>query len=335
VRGGGTLYAILYFFAVEVAAAAWFARDSRRRFGVARIRLASAAVATGLFRASILIAGLENVGRPDGAPANTDAQTVTRFLVLIATAGYLGAFVPPAWFRRLINRAASYQLVRSLVAPSTTATAGSLWNDLALTAREILGARRVSIHSAGPDGPLAVVGDARPIAGQPTSAEPVLSSVEIELRPGDAMTERLVAEVEGRPLFVGDDVNLLVDLGTLTAHAIEREEMLIGLGEARREAEESRTIRASEARFRALLEADPNAILALDEESRISWATRQAGELFGAPVEQLTGLQLADLVAMHKDETSTATLDRPVFRSETTGRRIDGTHFPAEIARTS
>ena len=81
--------------------------------------------------------------------------------------------------------------------------------------------------------------------------------------------------------------------------------MLIGLGEARREAEESRIARASEARFRALLEADPNAILALDEESRVTWATRQAGELFGCPVDRLIGVALGDLVALHKDETPT------------------------------
>ncbi len=111
--------------------------------------------------------------------------------------------------------------------------------------------------------------------------------------------------------------------------------MLIGLGEARREAEESRVARASEARFRALLEADPNPILALDEESRVTWATRQAGELFGCEVDRLIGMPLADLVALHKDETPTSSGERPVYRSETTGRRIDGTHFPAEIARST
>ena len=330
-----TLSAVLYFFVVEIAAAAWFARDSRRRFGVARLRLGSAAVATGLFGVSILIAGLASVGRPQGAPASADSQTVTRFLVLIATMGYLGAFVPPGWFRRLINRAASYQLVRSLVAPATTATPGSLWNDLAATARDILGARRVSILSAGPEGPLAVVGDVARVPEPTSTGRSVVSGVELEVRPGDPMTERLVAEVEGRPLFVGDDLALLADLCSLTAHAIEREEMLIGLGEARREAEESRTVRASEARFRALLEADPNAILALDEHSKVTWATRLAGELFGAPVDRLIGVPLSDLVALPRDEATTATGERPVFRAETTGRRIDGTHFPAEMARSS
>ena len=331
----GTLTAVLYFFVVEIAAAAWFARASRRRFGVARIRLGSAAVATGLFGASILIAGLAGVGRPAGAPASADSTTVTRLLVLIATMGYLGAFVPPRWFRRLINRSASYHLVRNLVAPATTATAGSLWNDLASTAREILGARRVSILSAGPEGPLAVVGDAPTVAGQPGERQLVLSGVELEVRPGDPMTERLVADIEGRPLFVDDDLALLADLCSLTATAIEREEMLIGLGEARREAEESRSVRASEARFRALLEADPNAILALDENSKVTWATRLAGDLFGAPVDRLIGVPLSDLVALPREESTTTSGERAVFRAETTGRRIDGTHFPAEMARSS
>jgi signal transduction histidine kinase len=40
-------------------------------------------------------------------------------------------------------------------------------------------------------------------------------------------------------------------------------------------------------------------------------------------------------VALHKDEMTTTAGERTVFRSETTGKRIDGTHFPAEIARST
>jgi PAS domain S-box-containing protein len=329
----GVVVACFYFFAVEIWAAARMAGDSRRRFGVARLRLASAAVATGLFGASILLAALAQVTAAPGA-STAESTTVTRALVLIATVGYLLAFVPPAWFRRFINRAASYQLVRTLVAPLTERTSG-LWLDLATTAREILGARRVSILPGAPGAPLAMVGERPPDASPRPDPHDVQSTFELPIRPGSEHTERLVADIEGRPLFVGDDLDLLADLCSLTAHAIDREEMLIGLGEARREAEESRSVRASEARFRALLEADPNAIMALDDESRITWATRQAGELFGGPVDRLVGLNLSDLVAMHKDEAATTTGDRPVFRSETTGRRLDGTHFPAEIARST
>jgi PAS domain S-box-containing protein len=327
----GLLYSVLYFFAVEIGAASWFALDSRRRFGVARLRLAAASVATALFGASILIAGIMSAGRAPNAPASPDSQTVLRAMVTIAAIGYLAAFVPPRWFRRLVNRAASYQLVRSLVAPAAT-SGGTLWTDLAVTARDILGARRVSILPGAPGAPLAVVGEHAP---KDAKSPVVVTAVELPVRPDDMAAERLVAEVEGRPLFVGDDLALIADLCSLTAHAIDREEMLIGLGEARREAEESRTIRASESRFRALLEADPNAILALDADSKVTWATRQAGELFAAPVDRLVGLALADLVALHKDEAATSTGERQVFRSETTGRRVDGTQFPAEIARST
>ena len=333
-RSVGVVAAVFYFFAVEIGAAAWFARDSRRRFGVARLRLASAAVATGLFGASILIAGLTSIGRPPGT-TDPDSQTVTRFLVLVAAFGYVAAFVPPAWFRRFINRAASFQLVRKLVAPPTELTPGALWADLAVTARDILGARRISILPGIPGPPLAIVGEMPEREWAPGTSQPIFSTVELAVRPGEEVTEHVVADIEGRPLFVGDDLSLLADLASLTAHAIDREEMLIGLGEARREAEESHIARASEARFRALLEADPNPILALDEESRVTWATRQAGELFGCPVDRLIGMPLGDLVALHKDETPTQLGDRPVFRSESTGRRIDGTHFPAEIARST
>jgi len=336
-RQFGILGACFYFFAVELWAATRMAGHSRQRHGVARVRLASAAVATALFGTSLLLAALFAMTRAPNA-STADSTTVTRTLALVATLLYLAAFVPPRWFRRLVNRAASFQLVRTLVAPPTEVTAGSLWTDLARTAQEILGARRVSILSDVPGAPLAVVGEPPPDPAAafaiPNGREPFVSTVELAVRPDNPHSEHLVADIEGRPLFVNDDLALLADLSSLTAHAIDREEMLIGLGEARREAEESRSVRASESRFRALLDADPNAILALDEDSRISWATRQAGELFGAPVDKLVGLNLSDLVAMHKEEAATATLDRPVFRSETTGRRIDGTHFPAEIART-
>lgn len=329
-RSVGVTFAVLYFFAVEIGAAAWFALDSRRRYGVARLRLALASVGTSLFAASILLAGIASAARPAGAPASADSTTVTRLLALVAALAYLGAFVPPRWFRRFMTRAASFQLVRKLVVPPAEMSPGSLWTDLAMTARDILGASRVSLLPAAPGAPLAVVG-----ARTPDEADAQTSKVEMAVRPGAELTEWLVADVEGPQLFVDDDLALIGDLAALTAHAIDREEMLIGLGEARREAAETRLARASEARFRALLEADPNAILALDDERRVTWATRQAGVLFACEVDQLIGTALGDLVVLHKDETPMTSGDRTVFRSETTGRRMDGTHFPAEIARST
>jgi len=162
-----------------------------------------------------------------------------------------------------------------------------------------------------------------------------ISTVEVSVRGSGAVSEQLVGQVEGRPLFVEDDVELLQMLGSLTARAVDREHVLIGLGETKRAVEESAAIKASEAHFRALLEAEPNAILALDEGDRVTWATRQAGELFGFPTAKLVGVPLSELVVLHHDAVvSGPSTDRPVTRAETTGRRSDGTRFPAEIART-
>ena len=345
-----TLAAVVFFFAVQAAAAGRLAGDSRRRTGVARIRLATAALATGLFGFSILLAGTASAA--SGGTSGPTIQNITRGLALAAGIGYLVAFVPPTWLRRQAYRLMAFDLMRNLVVPDPASSTGRLWADLASSAREILGARRVTILSA-PDGlPLATVGDADD-ASQPVGLpEPppgtlmarlreafrskggVVSRVEVPLRPGGGR-EHLVAEIEGRALFAEDDVALLSLLGALTARTVDREEALITLGQARHAIEESAATKASEARFRALLEADPNAILALDQHNTVVWATRQAGELFGGEAAALAGMALADLVALPHDLRPATAGERPVFRADTTGRRLDGTHFPAEIARTT
>jgi PAS domain S-box-containing protein len=342
-----TVAVVVFFAAVQFAAAGRLAGDSRRRTGVARFRLATAAVATALFGLAIFVSGVASAAGGSG----TGVQVATRLVALAAGIGYLIAFLPPGWLRRQAYRALAFDLMRRLVAPDAQATPGQLWSDLAASAREILGARRVTILSAADGLPIATAGDPEQ-AVQPvgTEASPegsildrvrdafrskpgVASRIDVPLRP-DGEREHLVADVEGRALFAEDDVALLSLLGALTARAVDREEALVTLGQARSALEESAAIKASEERFRALLDADPNAILALDQHATVVWATRQARELFGAEAGALAGTPLADLVAVPHDVRSTSTLERPVYRADTTGRRIDGTHFPAEIART-
>ncbi|NJD28864.1 MAG: PAS domain S-box protein [Chloroflexi bacterium] len=328
-RGVTTLAVVGYFFAGEIGAATRIALEARRRFGVARIRLTLAAAGTALFGTSILLAGIASAASPqDATPA--EATILTRLFAIFAGLAYLGAFVPPKPIRRFINQAAAFGLVRSLVAPETDAGIGKLWVDLASTARDILAARRVAIVPPQGD-PLGVVGD----EAEPIRAGVPVSNLEIAIRPGRPEGEHLIAQIEGRALFVDDDLSLIGELCDLTAKAIDRETALVSLGEARREAEETRAVRASEARFRALLEAAPAAILALDEEDRVTWATRQAGELFGTIEEELVGRPLADLVVRPREASEDEVGGRPVQRSETIGRRIDGTDFPAEMARTT
>jgi PAS domain S-box-containing protein len=345
-----TLSAVVFFFAVQLAAGTRLADDSRRRVGVARVRLVTAAIATGLFGFAILVSGV--AAAANGGTSTPAVQVLVRVIALAAGLGYVVAFVPPAWLRRQAYRVMAFDLMRNLVAPSPEASPGQLWSDLAASAREILGARRVTIL-ATPDGlPVATSGEAPPPVGRVGQGEPagsgfagrirsafpapaaVISRFEVPLRP-DNDREHLVGELEGRALFVEDDIALLSLLGALTARAVDREEALITLGQARSAIEESAAIKASEARFRALLDAEPNAILALDRQQAVVWATRQAGDLFGGEPRTLSGMSLADLVAIPRESESVPTPEQPILRADTTGRRLDGTQFPAEIARTT
>ena len=321
--------AVGYFFIAQTAAAARLAFDSRRRFGLARVRLGLAAVATGLFGGAILIAGVA-AAAANGGPSSPVALEASRLAALLAAIGYLAAFLPPGWLRRFAYRALAFNLVRSLVAPPVGTDAGRLWEQLAAIAREILGARTVAIVTEPGGLPLTTLGE--PFSEASDSRAPV-SRIEVRVRAPGGPSEQLLAEIEGRPLFVEDDIAMLQLLGSLTARAVDREGALIGLGEAKRAIEESTVLRASEARFRALLEADPNAVLALDDSGHVTWATLQAAELFGSTPAELVGIDLAELVVLPSEMPAATPGERPVFRAETTGRRLDGTRFPAEIAR--
>jgi len=335
------LPAVAFFFVAQTAAAIRFAVASRRRFGLARIRLALVAVGTVLFGGSILILGIGRAFASDGPTpvAFTQAAYLTSF---VAALGYVAAFLSPGSARRFAYRAVAFDLVRSLVAPPVGTDSGRLWEQLATTAREILGARTVTIETEPGGRRLATVGgplqedivDADRDPAEHARRAPI-STIAVRVRSAGGPSEQLVAEIEGRPLFVEDDIALLQLLGSLTGRAVDREGALIGLGEAKRAIEESAVLKASESRFRALLDADPNAVLALDDTGKVTWATRQAGELFGSTAEALVGTELGDLVVLHAEAggPSRGVATRAVFRGETTGRRADGTRFPAEIAR--
>jgi PAS domain S-box-containing protein len=338
--------AIAFFFVAQTIAGIRFAVASRRRFGLARIRLALVAVGTVFFGGAVLILGI-GAAFANGGPTPVPFTQAAVLTSVFAALGYVAAFLSPGSARRFAYRAVAFDLVRSLVAPPVGTDSGRLWEQLAATAREILGARTVAIE-AEPNGTrLATVGgplredvgdgtgEAAGADGSGSSGERIgpVSTIVVRVRSAGGPSEQLVAEIEGRPLFVEDDVALLQLLGSLTARAVDREGALIGLGEAKRAIEESAVIRASEARFRALLEADPNAVLALDETGKVTWATRQAGDMFGSTAEALVGTNLGDLVVLHSDGAVGRGADRSVFRAETTGRRVNGTRFPAEIAR--
>jgi hypothetical protein len=108
----------------------------------------------------------------------------------------------------------------------------------------------------------------------------------------------------------------------------------------RNRAEEQR--RAAENRFREVLTMAPDAIVAVDEDQRITIFNRAAEALFGYTAAEVTG-QFIDLllpsrfVAEHRRQLARfadapATMRRMSERSEVLGRRKNGDEFPAEAS---
>ncbi|MEO7663973.1 MAG: ATP-binding protein, partial [Candidatus Limnocylindrales bacterium] len=331
-----TLAYVGFFFVVQTAAGLRFLHDGRRRYGLARLRLTLAGLATVCFGVGILIAGLGAAASPTGT--STSATAISRGFAVVAGLGYLTAFLQPRWFRRLAQQSVAFDVTQRLVLAPSHSGPELLWSELARAAREILGARSIEIRVDGRTGPLATLGDADISALVPRRLDdpstPV-TRISVPIAAESGWSGMIIGEVEGRPLFVEDDLGLLAVLGGLTARTVERLDAFIRLEEAQRSLAETAAVRESEARFRALLDADPNAILALDAANRVTWATRQAADLFGFSVDELVGLDLTDLVPSTEGALAPLVADaHGVRRAETTARRKDGTLFPAELAQT-
>jgi PAS domain S-box-containing protein len=100
-------------------------------------------------------------------------------------------------------------------------------------------------------------------------------------------------------------------------------------------------LRASDARFRGLLDAAPDAMVIADRSGRIVFANRQAQALFGYAVDELVGQPIEALIpegyrARHVEHRNQY-VGTPRTRAMGAGlpllaRRKDGTEFPVEIS---
>ena len=268
-----------------------------------------------------------------GEPA-ADSTAVTRFLVLIAALGYVAAFVPPGWFRRFINRAASFQLVRKLVAPPTELTPGALWADLARTAREILGAQRVSVLPGIPGAALAIVGEMPEREWAPGTRQPVISTVELSV--GRARTSRSTWS----PISKAGRCSSATTLHSspTSPRLPPTRSIARRCSSARRGPSRGRGV-PRRTRQRGPLPGPPRGRSEPDPGPRRG-EPRDLGDAPGRRAVRLPGR------AAHRDPArrprgaaqgrDADPAGRPARLSlESTGRRIDGTHFPAEIARST
>ena len=105
-------------------------------------------------------------------------------------------------------------------------------------------------------------------------------------------------------------------------------------------AEADRNLRASEARFRDLLESAPDAVLVTDSQGAIQLANAQAELLFGYRREELIGQKIEMLIperyrgahAGHRTGYVDAARTRPMGAGlELYGQRKDGSEFPVSI----
>ena len=109
---------------------------------------------------------------------------------------------------------------------------------------------------------------------------------------------------------------------------------------AARESAES-ALEESESRFRAVLEASPDAIIAVDAHAHITYVNPQAvtafgyerDELLGQTVEMLLPDRVADRHVGQRADFIAHPVARPVgIGLDLAGRRKDGTEFPVEIS---
>src|SRR5262245_51235481 len=137
------------FVAVELLSAGLLAREGRRRAGSSQSRLYTAAVATGLFGAAILVLG---VGPLIAGSANAATTSlVARSLALLAAFGYLASFAPPRPLRRVGQQSIVYDFVRSLADLPSGTDPTRIWAILADATRTVTGgAAAVALANPAP-----------------------------------------------------------------------------------------------------------------------------------------------------------------------------------------
>jgi signal transduction histidine kinase/CheY-like chemotaxis protein len=148
--------AVIAFVGTEAGAAAHLALEARRRAGSARVRLAIAAIATISFALALFAAGAGAVAAPAAdTPATgqpTAAAVASQITLVLASIGYVIAFLPPAWLRRVWQATAAYDQGQALLSAPPTEEEASLWQRLASAAVDVGGGAAAVVVVGGAEG---------------------------------------------------------------------------------------------------------------------------------------------------------------------------------------
>jgi signal transduction histidine kinase/DNA-binding response OmpR family regulator len=235
----------------ELVAALLLWDKARTRTGANRARLMTASLATIAFGTMIVFIGL---GAMPGASPSLPA--VSRVLALVSGLGYLVAFVPPHWLRRMFSATAA-QLITERLLRAPAESPEQLWQTYVEIMRVQTGADAVAVLMPRADGQLAQVAYAGPPiarpeglsgadvtalvrAGQPArlrdGGAEVLAQFDDDL--GDdfvtVLSMPVPPDVEGavllfnshRTLFSDDDLRLFAGLGGQAGLLSERQAVL-------------------------------------------------------------------------------------------------------------
>jgi signal transduction histidine kinase/DNA-binding response OmpR family regulator len=201
---------LVYFLLLEGAAAVGFALAARERAGTSRSRLATAAVATGLFGGAVVLLLAVSVTAP-GSPQLAATNVIVRVIVLVSALGYLAAFAPPRGLRRLSRQSIVFDFIRDLNAQPTGTPVAQIWALLERTAARATGASRVEV----------VVGLAMAMPAAPGRV--VIMPFHSTRWPDG----RLELDLGRHSLFRDDDVELVGLLVDRTVRAAEREAYIV------------------------------------------------------------------------------------------------------------
>jgi len=309
---------VMLFFLVEALAAALLAVDARRRGGAARIRLACAALGTGLFGATMVLAGA-------GVPV------VARSVAVVSALMYLLAFMPPHWLRRTWSWGAANALMRSLLAAPPAEPAHRIWQRYCARARQVLGADVVVVLLPGPGDTVQVISDpvldldawryrTADVGGLPAEAvtidalagwtdpPPVAADLArtsgtrfVNAAPLPAAGGTLVLLHRFRTLFADDDVELFAELASKAAALAERAAVL-----------------AERQRLAVIVESSADAIIGKDVNGIITSWNAGAERLYGYRVDEAVGCDAAMLFPEDCQDREAELLARALH-----GERVD------------
>jgi signal transduction histidine kinase len=186
----GALVAVVLGFSLsEAIPAALLYGKARTRAGANRARLMTAAAATLAFALMVVFIGLNGVWR--GHPA---LLAISRVLALASGAGYLVAFLPPRWLRRVFSASAAHRVTERLLRAPVESSA-EVWQLYAGLMREQTGADAVAVFMPRPDGHLVQAA----FAGPPVPSLPSLNAEDVATLIPDGRQARLR---EGAPALV-------------------------------------------------------------------------------------------------------------------------------------